>query len=186
VWGLDSKNVWAGGSNGTILKWDGTTWAVQSTGGLTYTVVDVWGSSATNLWAVAEASRLLKWNGAGWTMVSMGLFSFKQIRGTDANNLWALAGASEILKLNPATGQFELHKAAKLELSQLYVADANTVYVAGGHSVLPATGVVLKWDGTAWTEEPSGLSQMLYAVWGTGPKNVWVGGMAGALLQYAP
>ncbi len=39
-------------------------------------------------------------------------------------------------------------------------------------------GDVLRWDGTAWKVHASALGA-LYAVWGSGPTNVWIGGERG-------
>ena len=42
---------WAVGAHGTILRWDGTTWAAQNSG-TTEFLEAVWGADADHVWAV--------------------------------------------------------------------------------------------------------------------------------------
>lgn len=58
VWGTDANNVWAVGAGGTILKWNGTAWAPESSG-TTNSLDGVWGADANNVWAVGHYGAIL-------------------------------------------------------------------------------------------------------------------------------
>jgi hypothetical protein len=62
VWGSAKNDVWAVGSGGTIIHYDGTAWTPTPTN-LKHTFQAVWGSSATDVWAVATSDVILRSNG---------------------------------------------------------------------------------------------------------------------------
>jgi hypothetical protein len=59
IWGKDANNAWAVGYNGTILKWNGSSWSSQSSG-TTQDLYGVWGSDANNVWAVGYNGTIIK------------------------------------------------------------------------------------------------------------------------------
>ena len=59
IWGKDANNTWAVGDNGTILKWNGSSWSSQSSG-TTQDLYGVWGSDANNVWAVGYNGTIIK------------------------------------------------------------------------------------------------------------------------------
>jgi hypothetical protein len=62
LWGTAANDIWAVGSGGTILHYDGTAWVPTPTG-LQNTFFGVWGSSANDVWAVSSSQVLLHSNG---------------------------------------------------------------------------------------------------------------------------
>src|SRR5207237_7668252 len=74
VWGTSASDVWAVGSNGTILHYNGTTWSSVASG-TTNTLVGIWGSSATDVWAVGGSFTILHYNGISWSGGSSGISS---------------------------------------------------------------------------------------------------------------
>ena len=42
-------------------------------------------------------------------------------------------------------------------------------------------GTTLHWNGTVWSSVPSGTTETLYGVWGSGPNDVWAVTSAGDL-----
>lgn len=58
VWGTSKTDVWAVGSGGTILHFDGTKWLRTPTG-VQNTFYDVWGSGPNDVWAVSSSTMLL-------------------------------------------------------------------------------------------------------------------------------
>jgi hypothetical protein len=45
-------------------------------------------------------------------------------------------------------------------------------------------GVILHWNGSAWSVVPSGTSTFLVGVWASGPNDAWVTGGAGTILHW--
>src|SRR5262249_32758522 len=68
VWGADASNIWAVGTSGTILKWNGMTWTEQQglSGQPSANISGVWGLDANNVWAVGASGTIMKWNGTSW------------------------------------------------------------------------------------------------------------------------
>lgn len=102
LWGANANNVWAVGSYGTILKWNGTAWAAQPSG-VTEDLRGFWGADANSVWAVGTRT-LLKWDGKAWNAQAAGATSvLNAVWGTDANNVWAVGAQGVILKWNGTT-----------------------------------------------------------------------------------
>jgi hypothetical protein len=64
VWGDADDDVFAVGTNGTVLRYDGTTWQPQ-TSGTAATFLSVWGTSGTDIWAVGDKV-LAHYDGSSW------------------------------------------------------------------------------------------------------------------------
>lgn len=64
------------------------------------------------------------------------------------------------------------------KLSSVWAADANNVWAVGD------TGRIMKWNGTAWSPQPSGTTQTLDSVWGSDADNVWAVGAKGTVLKW--
>ena len=59
VWGLNASTVWAVGFGGTLLKWDGASWIIQ-TSNTTNELHGVWALDPNNVWAVGIGGTILK------------------------------------------------------------------------------------------------------------------------------
>ncbi|MGK7370912.1 MAG: hypothetical protein ACNS64_11925, partial [Candidatus Halalkalibacterium sp. M3_1C_030] len=80
VWGSSQNNVFAVGTNGYILHYNGSDWR-ESPGNVTARLTDVWGSSWDNVYAVGEAGTIIHYKGNKWTKLEAG---FSQ----NLNALW--------------------------------------------------------------------------------------------------
>jgi hypothetical protein len=74
VWGSGKNDVWASGSGGTVIHYDGTAWAKTATD-LKNTFRTVIGTSATDIWALSASDVILHAkgftpSGVTWTRVS--------------------------------------------------------------------------------------------------------------------
>ena len=73
VWGSSKNDIWAVGSGGTIIHFDGAAWTTTPTD-LRHTFNAVWGSGPNDVWAVAMTDTILHTTGftggtATWTRV---------------------------------------------------------------------------------------------------------------------
>jgi hypothetical protein len=57
VWGTSATDVWAGGSGGTIIHWDGATWVATNIPGKN-TFHNIVGSSANDVWAISATDSI--------------------------------------------------------------------------------------------------------------------------------
>jgi hypothetical protein len=73
VWGSDKDDVWAGGSGGTILHWDGAAWRPTPTAEpVKNTFRAIWGSNAKDVWIASATNMVFHTDGfengaAAWT-----------------------------------------------------------------------------------------------------------------------
>ena len=63
-------------------------------------------------------------------------------------------------------------------LPSIWGSDANNIWAVSDN------GVVIKWDGIAWTPQSTPTTKNLLAVWGTDSKNVWAVGLSGTILKW--
>jgi hypothetical protein len=63
-------------------------------------------------------------------------------------------------------------------LRAIWGSDASNVWAVGD------AGTILKWDGTAWSQQYSGTASSLYGVWGSDASNIWAVGDAGTILKW--
>lgn len=113
VWGTAKNDVWAVGSGGTIIHYDGTAWTITPTAVKT-TFHAVWGRSATDVWAVSMTDTIFHTTGfangtAEWTRVTNaappeGARAAMAIWGSGAGDL--RIGARARTFYDPKTGTF--------------------------------------------------------------------------------
>jgi len=83
VWGTSKSDVWAVGSGGTIIHYDGSAWTATPTG-LENTFHAVWGSGPNDVWVVSSTGVVLHGTGfangtASWTNVPPPLSPASQV-----------------------------------------------------------------------------------------------------------
>jgi hypothetical protein len=85
---IAKNDVWAVGSKGAAVHWNGSAWSVKISN-TSADLTGVWGSAATDVWAVG-ASALVHWNGSVWTPSTVNA-QLVGISGTSASDIWAPA-----------------------------------------------------------------------------------------------
>ncbi|AKU93863.1 Type IV fimbrial biogenesis protein PilY1 [Labilithrix luteola] len=97
VWGSSANDVWAVGSGGTIVHWNGTAWTGVDSG-RKETFNTVWGSSATDVWIGAAFDVILRTTGvqgSSTTFTRVGPVLWEDpmnFSGTLVNSLWGANG----------------------------------------------------------------------------------------------
>ncbi len=190
IWGASDSAVWAvGGTASTteLWKWNGSTWATQSTGA-TANHASVWGVDASNVWIVGRGGRIDKTTngGANWSQQASGLPSTALIRGiwgSSASDVWAVAGDTGdstivyIIHFN-GTVWSTYSQSFSGGLRSIWGSSSNDIWAVGD------TGNVLHYNGTAWSYVNVGVSTSFYRVWGLDASNVWLVGSGATLLKY--
>jgi hypothetical protein len=186
--GSSASNIWAAGVAGTLLHYDGGTWAAmepEQAVGPTGWLNDVWGTGPTNVWAVgglaypSNTALVYHWDGGVWSSSTLDAGALTAIHGTGPDDIWAI-GLHDVLHYD-GTGWSE-RSAGILGGSSLYsiwavspteawaITDYATLYhwtAGGGWSAsytIPNTG--------GWPSGPT-------AVWGTSATNVFAGAFYG-------
>lgn len=151
VWGDGSGTIWAVSKEGSVLRWDGSTWNVHAT--FDGELKSVWGSSPTDVW-IAGAPGLL--HGVGPTPSSL-VFTPVDVPGDPAqvlSSIWG-TGPNDVWAVGGILSDFE--------------SDGRVLHYGG-----PAE------DGTSgWTLDPlSDLPLAFGNVWGTAEGGAWLQGSA--------
>lgn len=177
VWGLDAQNVWMVGNQGTILKWDGSSWQRQESN-TTQTLSAVWGSSATDVWAVGTSGTVLRWNGTAWSVIPSATSAyFSGVWGTGPDNVWIVGNDGSIFYWNGSSFMRSVPAPSK-PLTRVWGLDKTSIWAIGSE------GTILKFDGATWTQQNSDTNAYLLGLWGAGTNTVWAGGAGGVMTKW--
>jgi len=157
--GMDGWAVGRDSINGAfnILRWSGNwptgAWTAVPSPVPAAVLRDVALSSSTDGWAVGRSGVILHWDGLGWTSTlsptTNGLFAASIISSTDA---WAVGASSTIIRWNGAswTGPM-IAPTAGIDYHSIHMVNSGDGWIAG--NIVPPTleGLLLRWDGTAWS-----------------------------------
>jgi hypothetical protein len=156
--GLDGWAVGKGGS-ANILRWSGIwptgAWSVYTTTAPTKQLRSVFLVSPTDGWAAGAGGILYHWDGAGWTDLSSSspttnnLYSVFMVSPIDA---WAVGASSTIIRWNGAswTGPM-VPPTLGNDYRSIRMVNATSGWIASNKNAATDEGLLLKWDGTAWT-----------------------------------
>ncbi|MBI4675253.1 MAG: hypothetical protein HY741_26725 [Chloroflexi bacterium] len=192
------NDIWAGGrywqegqiDGHTLLEhWDGTQWTLVDTpdvGGID----DIFVAAPNDIWALGFAFKpntqyLLHWDGSTWQKVPLDIYALA-LGGTSGTDIWALGSPSMIrhwdgASWSPVPGPDPSSIAESI--SDVKAFTPNDAWAVGHwyFNVTSHGGIILHWDGTAWTYTYRGSGGSLLSVAGTSGKDVWIGGST----QYA-
>jgi len=177
VWGSSAGDVYVvgcGDTNGVILHSSGDgTWTTESDAS-TPQVTLVWGSGSTDVYAVG-GSNVLHSTGTGvWAPESVATTgSLNAIWGSSAGDVYAVGfdGTNGLIFHSTGTGSWTQETSGTTDLLRgVWGSSANDVYAIGQES-----GIILHSSGNGtWTTQWTGPD--VYAIWGSSPTNVLVGG----------
>ena len=176
VWGSASDDVWAVGTNGAVLRYDGSAWhALESN--TTEQLNAVSGCGDKCAWAAGHNGTVLKWDGEAWSDVSLPDHD-EELLGVwvaRPNNVY-MSG----IKFGAALlAQFDGSDWATATLTQagslwdIWGSGEADVWTVG--SARGAAGFLLHYAGTVWNYGGYEGGQ-LRTIWGTAPTDVWAAG----------
>ncbi|MBU1671096.1 MAG: hypothetical protein KKF41_04335 [Actinobacteria bacterium] len=165
VFALDAAHVWAVGSAGTILFYDGTSWMPQDSG----TEVELTGVTATDpdhAWACGWGEEVLFFDGERWTRQHQGMASLRGIAAADPDHVWAVGSNGTILFYDGGSWSRQ-DSETTVELTGVCVGD-------GGAWACGLAGRLLEFRG-AWRTVRSG-DEMFRGIARSGDGTLWVVG----------
>lgn len=199
VWGATPQELRAVGGQiaavgddgvGVVLRRDGETWLDEPLPADTPLLNWTHGAGGV-VWAVGNAGAALRLEGGTWirddTPVDVPLWG---VFAVSADEAWAVGGdafdtmGSGVL-LHYSSGSWEEVALPMLDrpapaIFKVWAASADDVYAVGDN------GVIVHYDGSAWVQVPSGTTDDLISLWGTGSDEiVAVGGRSnGVIARY--
>ncbi len=178
IWAAATDRVWVVGGNGTIGRYDGSSWSPRPSG-VTDSLAGVWGFGRNLAYAVGVNGRILNTvNGLDWnTMTSPVSETLRAIWGADPGSVFAVGDNGAILRFNGASWA-AMTSGTSNRLNAVWGSSSDNVYAVG------ASGTVVRYNGTAWSTVAGAPAQNLLGVWGTGPNAIYVVGAAGTVAMY--
>lgn len=169
VWGSGSNDVFAVGSYGTILHYDGIEWQVMDSG-TTQNLNGVWGSNGDNVFAVGSGGTILHYDGAVWGPMSSGTTrDLNGVWGSSASNVFAVGSYGTIRRYDGSSWR-SISSGTTNTLNGIWGSAANDIFVVGDK------GTIRRYDGSVWKAMSSNTSLNLLAVWGNSSNSVFVTG----------
>lgn len=187
AFGFSAEDVFVVGNDGTVLRWNGESWASQSTP-IRAPLWGVWGAAPDDVWAVGGTGTgsgepvILHFDGAGWTQIALpalttpNVFALYKVWGLDAQNVWAVGQQGVVLRYDGSAWREE-QSGAPDDLISLWGTAADRIVAVGGR----AGGIVSVWNGDVWrTESLPGVAG-LNGVWMQPGDEPWLVGAEGTI-----
>jgi hypothetical protein len=144
------------GNGGTVLRWDGASFAVQPTP-TDQNLWGVWGASPDDVWAVGGNGTfgsepvILHWDGSGWAKAALPVLqkanvaAFFKVWGASASDVWVVGHHGTVLHWDGAAWTEALVGASD-DLISIWGTGPDHVVAVGGRG----NGIVSHYDGHAW------------------------------------
>lgn len=191
VWGPTDNEIWAVGGQpdaGVIWRFDGSAWRdANPPAGTLFN----WVHGAGDVrWFVGNAGRIVRKTGAG-DFEALPAITAEPLWGVFAvspDEAWAVGGEAiddgtpaEPVILHWINGAWSLMPLPAIDrdfraLFKVWGTGPDDVYAVG------AKGVILHWDGSAWTQQASGTGQDLISLFGVDGDIAIVGGRGNGVL----
>ena len=179
VHGNSASDVVIVGTNGTLLRWNGTAWAVLSVGGLAGDIYHVSGSAANGgrRYLVGDGG-VAQLDGNTATLISTPyapqLFSVS----VDATGtVWASGERGAVLRSADGGGATWTTNNLAPDLLDVWSTAANNAFAVGEF------GFVYRWNGSTWTKVSVPTQATLTSVWATATGDGFIGGETGTMLR---
>lgn len=178
----------------SVLRLAGGAWQSLSAQAGNAPLNAVWGASKGDVWLAGGdlsdgASKVLRWNGAALRAVPLPAGNNALLRGIAgaAGEVHAVGDGGTHLRIDQTT---EAPVGAPVPLQHivgLWAAAADDVWAVGAQPMPGGAdhGIIRRWDGARWQDvTPTPPPPPLFSVWGSGPRDVWIGGDKGTVLHH--
>lgn len=183
IWGSSANDIWAGGDGGTLLHYDGATWATVDSG-TTEPLVSLWGSARNDVWAVTNdgvhkpdgtaihTSTILHYDGSSWQAVRQGTVRQDvglRIAGSGPRDVWV--GGSPPLHYD-GTAWTPVPELDPKSDCHFWVWDADDIWRAC--NFVPGSALA-HFDGQRWTDSavPGIATASIFGFWGSASNDIW-------------
>lgn len=180
VWGVSSSDVYAVGSGGVVLHYDGSAWSkITTLPNLTENLMSIYGTSASNIIIVGSNGLILQYNGTAWekreSPTSNILYS---VWCSSASDIFIAGEQGAVIHCDENDCVKEDYVITDFYLYGVWGASAGNVFTAGGG------GTIARYDGKNWAVMESNSTKTLNSIWGASATDIYAAGMEGTLLHY--
>lgn len=167
-------NTWAVGSNGTIRRWDGSSWSASASN-VTATLNDVSCASANSCWAVGSGGTVLHWTGS-WSSSANGIPA-----GTTLNSVACVPNsADDCIAVGVLWGLFgvvyQYGAGSWTLLDMQWFTPYTDAHCTATECYAVGLGGLMARRGGGWTLEDSNTGQNLHGVACTSATDCWAVG----------
>lgn len=186
IWGTGGSQLVAVGGTGNVYTFDGSSWTTTNISS-SASLSGVWAASASDIWVVGSGGFVRHFDGSSWTTppgdsTNIALYA---VSGSSTDNVimvgYTPGGASVGLRWDGSRlslmPSFPIRSAcpvgagtADLDVRGVWVYDRSDAWAVG------QCGYLAKWDGCAWTRQPTNRYDDFITIRGTGPSNIYIAG----------
>jgi len=177
IWGTDDSNLYAVGSGGTIIHYNGVNWNLEESP-TTEDLYSIHGWSADDIYVVGCDGSILHSNGSStWELVDTGLGILPPLSSVyclDSDNLVIVGLDGTLVQKN--AGNWFIHIFDSL--TDIWGSSPSNIYVTGIEETL------LHFDGSNWDSihRSSPTSSPFVCLWGCNEDDLFIGG--DGIIQY--
>ncbi|MDQ8158257.1 MAG: Ig-like domain-containing protein [Gemmatimonadota bacterium] len=180
VHGLSATDVVVVGSNGTLLRWNGTVWSTLGVGGFTGSLYQISGSAA-------NGGRRYFVGDGGVGQVDAGIATVvntpyaPQMYGISVDatgTAWASGARGAVMRSADGGGATWSTNNLVPDLLDVWTTAASNAFAVGEF------GFIYRWNGSSWTKLASPTQATLTTVWGTAAGDGFIGGEQGTMLRW--
>ncbi len=201
VWAASADAVYAVGLGGAIVRWDGKSWKKMKSPSLKDWYA-VWGNGPNDVYAIGQDGQVAHWDGQDtvtWAWSAIGTHidgSLRAVWGLTPDDVWAI-GELGLIYHNDGSGWTHVpipdyqadanSKPYKIATTLLAIWGASWDDVwAAGEPDSKGKGVLVHWDGNAWSYDPSFAdeSRTVRALWGWSKDKILMAGTQGMVLRF--
>ncbi len=205
IWGSSQNAVWATGTNGIFVSYNGTMASViQNPNTLTSTTMySIHGVSSSNIFATGGYSmcppggmincNMFRYSGAVWSSQlvngAAGMTTLRGIWGYSTPNTryWAVGSGGTIAFFDGGTWTTHAQSGVLTNqtLFDIWGTSASNIFAVGYSSSFAP--LILRYEGVNWASmEPGTRSYTLNGVWSGASNDAWAVGSSGVVLRYMP
>jgi hypothetical protein len=188
VWGSSSSDVFAVGTGGTILHYNGSAWSKMTVPSGRHEIDGVWGSSGSDVFAVGFGEEykgtILHYDGNTWSQMTIpgAFYDIDGVWGSSGSDVFAVGFSeynSTILHYDGNTwSEMTVPGGFFYDIDGIWGSSASDVFAVG------SDGKILHYDGNTWSEMTSNVTDWLSGVWGSSANDVFAVGDYGTILHY--
>ena len=181
VWGSAMNNVYAVGSAGTLLHYDGSSWRMLTTRLGEDVMWDVWGAASNDIHAVGDNGAIWHYDGSGWSkMVSGTDVRLRGVSGLPSGEVYAVGDAGTIRRRIGANWLDEPQSVTTANLIAVWMAPTGEVYVLTDDTSVS----LIQRVGSSWVPVNRLPSINAHDIWGTSNEDIFVVGSVGTIAHF--
>lgn len=174
---VSASDVWAVGTGGEIVNYDGSAWSsVTSPVSQDLYGIDV--ITASDIWAVGDSGKILNYNGTNWSeFTDIGGQTLYDVDMVSASDGWAVGNSAKIFRYNGATWS-EFVDLGGFSLRGIHMTSSTTGWAVGRQ------GKIVTYNGTSWSEYVDTGGDAWNDVFLVNGDNGWAVGNNGVIYGY--